>query len=309
MAKKVKAFFRKFGSSFVETFREWNERQPFASSAVIAYYTIFSLPGLMVIIINVAGYFFGKEAVTDQVISQVQGLAGGNTGELIKQVVAETSETKGSVISSILGIATLIFGATGVFYMVQQILNKIWEVKPKPKQKFLKLARDRLFSFGLILVIGFLLLVSLVISAALTAVSDWLRGRLPDALLVLFNVLDLLISMAIITVLFAAMFKFLPDVHVAWKQVWVGAILTTVLFVIAKYALGLYFGQSDPGSAYGAAASVVLLMLWVSYSSLLLLFGAEFTRVWAKKSGSAVRPVSYAVSEPDPGGVGSKEKK
>jgi membrane protein len=298
---------------FKETYVAWDARGPFASSAVIAYYTIFSLPGLLVIIINVAGYFFGKEAVTNQLTGEVQGITGKETAVFIQDLVAKASQTKGSIISSIIGIATLLFGATGVFYNVQQLFNKIWEVEPAPKarQKFLRMVRDRIFSFGLIVVVGFLMLVSLVMSAVLTAVSDWVASHISQSLMVLFNILDFLVSIAMITVLFGAMFKYLPDVRLNWKVVWPGALLTTVLFVIAKYLLGLYFGSSDPASTYGAAGSVILVMLWVSYSGLILLFGVEFTRIWSKKSGEKPKPVEYAKKAPAASqvGFGSKEKK
>ncbi|HYI78380.1 MAG TPA: YhjD/YihY/BrkB family envelope integrity protein [Chryseolinea sp.] len=165
-----------------ETFRQWNEREPFNNSIIIAYYTIFSLPGLLVIIINVAGYFYDEKEVTSQITGQIQGMIGGDTAADVQSIIDKASENKGTVISSILGIATLLFGATGVFYQLQQILNKMWEVKPKPKQKVLKLIRDRVFSFGLILAVGFLLLVSLVVSAGLSAVSEWPPDIFPNLL-------------------------------------------------------------------------------------------------------------------------------
>ena len=198
--------------------------------------------------------------------------------------------------STILSVATLIFGATGVFYQLQQILNKIWEVKPKPKQMILKLIKDRVFSFGLILAVGFLLLVSLVLSAALTALSDWVESHVSEAFLVVFKFADIIISVGVITVLFAAMFKFLPDAKIKWRDVWHGAIMTSVLFVIAKFLLGLYFGHSDPGSTYGAAGSIILIMLWVNYAGLILLFGAEFTQVYAAAHGRKIVPTAGAVS-------------
>jgi membrane protein len=296
MALKLVRVTKKFWSVFKESFAAWGDRSPFASSAVIAYYTIFSLPGLLVIIINVAGYFFGKEAVTNQLTGEIQGIIGKEAAQYIQDIIAKASQNKGSVFSSVIGIATLLFGATGVFYNVQQLFNRIWEVEPAPKakQKFLRLLRDRIFSFGLILVVGFLMLVSLVVSALLAAVSKWVASNFSESLLVLFSVLDFLVSVAIITFLFAAMFKYLPDVKLSWKSVWPGALLTTVLFVMAKYLLGLYFGNSDPASTYGAAGSVILIMLWVSYSGLILLFGVEFTRVWSKKTGERAKPVEYA---------------
>lgn len=279
-----------------ETYREWVEREPFNNSVIIAYYTIFSLPGLLVIIINLAGYFFGYEAVTNKLASQIQTLVGGDSAKDIQEMVLQASMNKDSTVATILGIATMLFGATGVFYQMQQILNKIWEVKPKPRQKLLKFVRDRVFSFGLILVIGFLLLVSLVLSAALGAVSEWVAIYLSESMMVVFKVADILLSTAVITLLFAAIYKFLPDARIRWREVWIGALLTAVLFSIAKFALGLYFGTSDPASTYGAAGSVILILLWVSYSGMILLFGAEFTEVYARHRGHRVRPVEGAVS-------------
>ena len=293
---KIRGLIKSFFAIFKDTYREWSEREPFSNSIIIAYYTIFSLPGLLVIIINVAGYFFGAEAVTNQISTQIGGLVGGDTAKDIQEMIANASKSEGTVISNILSIATLLFGATGVFYQLQQILNKMWEVKPKPKQKILKLVRDRVFSFGLILVIGFLLLVSLVLSAALTAVSDWVANHVSEGLIVIFKVLDVIVSIGVVTLLFASIYKFLPDAKIRWKDVWVGALMTSVLFVIAKFLLGLYFGNSDPGSTYGAAGSIILIMLWVSYAGLILLFGAEFTKVYADRYGVKVIPTEGAVS-------------
>lgn len=295
MTKGIRAF-KTFGKLLVETFREWNEREPFHNSVIIAYYTIFSLPGLLVIIVNLAGYFFGYEAVTNQIATQMQGLVGGDTAADVQEMVTTASESKDTTIASVLGVATLLFGATGVFYQLQQILNKMWEVKPQPKQKILKLIRDRVFSFGLILVIGFLLLVSLVVSAGLSAVSDWVAVYWSESLIFLFKAIDILVSLGVVTLLFAAIYKFLPDAKIRWRDVWIGALVTSVLFVIAKFALGLYFGQSDPASTYGAAGSVILIMLWVSYSGLILLFGAQFTQVYARHQGHRVVPTEGAVS-------------
>lgn len=267
---------------------------PFASSAVISYYTIFSLPGLLVVIINIAGYFLGREAVTNQLTSELGGLIGYEAAQYIQNVIAMASKTKDSWLASTLGIATLLFGATGVFVNVQQIFNNIWEVKPQPRGKFLKLIRDRLFSFGIVLVMGFMLLVSLLLSTLLKMLSAWVAGYLSESFLVVFKFLDIAFSITIITFLFAAMFKYMPDIKIRWKAVVPGALLTSVLFVIAKFALGLYFGTSNPGTTYGAAGSVILIMLWVSYSGLILLFGAEFTREWSKCQGVRVQPTEVA---------------
>jgi membrane protein len=291
------SFFRRLPGLLKETFKQWNSRDPFTNSTVIAYYTIFSLPGLLVIVINIAGYFYDKKEVTKHITTQIQNVVGGDTATDMREIINNASETKGTVISSILGIATLLFGATGVFYQLQQMLNKIWGVKPKvkTKQKILELIKDRLFSFGLILAVGFLLLVSLVISAAIGAVSTWVSQNFSESLAVLFSLLDILVSIGVVTLLFAAIFKFLPDAKIKWRDVWPGAFLTSILFVVAKFALGLYLGKSDPGSTYGAAGSIILIMLWVSYAGVILLFGAEFTRATAQTSGQMPRPNPTAV--------------
>jgi len=290
---------RSFWDLVKKAFSSWSDRNPFHNSVVIAYYTIFSLPGLLIIIINLAGAIFGAEAVTHQISAQISGLVGQDTAKDVESIIAEGSKQEGTVLSTVLSIATMLFGATGVFYQLQQILNEMWGVKPKPKGKILKLIKDRLFSFGLILVVGFLLLVSLVLSAALAAINTWVGSHISESLSILFKLLDIASSMAVITLLFAAMFKFLPDAIIRWRDVWPGAILTSILFVIAKFALGLYFGNSDPGSAYGAAGTVILIMLWVSYAGLIVLFGAEFTKEYANRYGKHVVPSAAAVSTTD----------
>ncbi|MEO5600054.1 MAG: YihY/virulence factor BrkB family protein [Cyclobacteriaceae bacterium] len=294
-----------------ETFKKFIEREPFNNSIIIAYYTIFSLPGLLVVIINLAGYFYGREAVTGQITGQIQGMIGGDTAKDIENIIANATQQEGTVLASILGVATLLFGATGIFYQLQQIFNKIWEVKPKPKGKFLKLIKDRVFSFGLIVVVGFLLLVSLVLSAALSALGQWVASHVSEGLNIVFAILDILVSFGVVTVLFAALYKILPDAKVGWRSVWTGAVITSILFVVTKYALGLYFGKSEPGSTYGAAGTIILIMLWVSYAGLILLFGAEFTRVYADRKGHKAKPSEHAVDtkgENDNGAIVNKKK-
>ena len=210
---------KQYGGLFKKTYQLWSEREPFNNAIIIAYYTIFSLPGLLVIVINLAGYFFDSGEVTSTVSEQVGGMMGGNTAKDVEAIVTASSKNEGTTLSSILAVATLLFGATGVFYQTQQILNKMWEVKPNPqktKQKLLKLVKDRVFSFGLILVVGFLLLVSLVLSAGLTALSGWIAANVSDALIPVFKVLDIVVSVAIITLLFAAMYK-CPEHGETWR--------------------------------------------------------------------------------------------
>jgi membrane protein len=288
--------FKELVAIFKETFPKWNSHDPFSNSVIISYYTIFSLPGLLVIVINLAGYFYGKDEVTAAVVEQIHGTIGGNTANDINAMLTKATETKATTISTILGVATLIFGATGVFYQLQQVLNRMWEVKPNPEKKILKIIRDRIFSFGLVLAVGFLLLVSLTLSAALNAVGNWISGNFSDALVVVFDVIDVAVSIGVFTLLFAAIFKFLPDAKISWRDVWHGAFVTALLFAIAKFALGIYFAKSNPSSAYGAAGTIVLIMLWVSYAGLIVLFGAQFTQTYAMHSGKKIAPVKGAVS-------------
>lgn len=281
---------------FRDTFVQWWDREPFRSTAVIAFYTIFSLPGLLVIIINLAGYFYGHEAVTQRISTEIEGMIGGNRAQDVEAMIANASITQDFTFTSLISIATLIFGATGVFYQLQQTLNSIWEVKPQPKRKIIKMIMDRLFSFGLILAVGFLLLVSLVLSALLSLLSNWVSFYFSETFNILFRILDLTVSLGVITFLFAAIFKFLPDAKVSWRDVWIGAFVTALLFVFAKIGLGFYFGHSNPASAYGAAGTVILIMLWVSYAGSILLFGAEFTRIHADRRGVRIKPLEFAVS-------------
>lgn len=277
-----------------ETYKEWNEDDPFQLSAALSYYAVFSLPGLLLIVISVAGFIFGEEAVQGEISTQISSMIGAEAAKSVESMISNVHQNESSLWATIIGVATLIFGATGVFYHLQQALNKIWEVEVKKEEGIKKLLLDRLTSFGVILVIGFLLLVSLVLTAALSALSDYIRENLPDYLIYVFYVIEFLVSYGIITLLFATIYKVLPDVEIQWKTVWIGALVTAALFVIGKFALGIYFGKSDPGSAYGAAGSLILILLWVSYSCLILFFGAEFTQVYARRYGHHIEPTAHS---------------
>jgi len=286
----MKERFRSLGKIFKETYKGWNADDPFRQSAVIAYYAIFSLPALLVLIINVAGVFFGHEVVSGEISRQIEGVMGAETAEQVREIVTKAGETKAGLVSSIIAIVTIIFGATGVFFQLQKTLNQIWDVQQKPSVGFLKTLKVRLFSFGLVLSIGFLLLVSLVVSSLLAAFSHWLEAIFPDVIVYLFYVLEFALSLSVISVLFALMFKFLPDIKMSWRNVWIGAFLTSFLFIVGKYGLSFYFGKADPASAYGAAGSVILIMLWASYSSMIVFFGAEFTKQYAVYYGFKFNP-------------------
>lgn len=287
------------GTLLKNTFTSWNAKDPFRESAVIAYYAIFSLPALLAIIVAIAGYFFGHEAVTGQISSQVGSAMNPDTAKDIEEMVAKASEKKSSIWATILGVITLIFGATGVFVQLQKSLDNIWGVKLDPKKEtFMMTMKTRVFSFGLIVSIGFLMLVSLVVTSVLSAFGDWVKARFPDFLLYAFGALNFVFSFAVITVMFALMFRILPRAKIQWSQVWIGAALTSFLFVLGKLGLGLYFGMADPASAYGAAGSIVLILLWVSYSSMIVFFGAEFTKAYADLYDGGAPPADNAVETP-----------
>jgi membrane protein len=248
-------------------------------AAALSYYTAFSLPPLLVAVIGVAGIVYGVDDVRESILDQVAGLVGSDSAATLGEAVANAQQTTGSAVAVTLGIFTLLIGATGAFGQLQEALNTIWEVQPKKGRGIWRLVRSRLLSFGTILGTGFLLLVSLSVSAGIGALVDTASGV--DWMAPYLAALDVVASLIVITSLFALIFKLLPDIKIQWRDVWVGAALTSILFVIGKFAIGFYLGVSDVGSAYGAAGSVIVILVWIYYSSLILFFGAEFTQVWA----------------------------
>jgi membrane protein len=279
-------------------FKKWWSKDPFRESAIIAYYAIFALPGLLVVIITSAGYFFGNDAINNHITAQFTSTMGADTAGQIQNIILQASAAKNSVLATIIGIIIMIVGATTVFAEFQKSLNTIWEVKiDDSKYGIWSFIRIRLFSFGLIITIAFLLIVSLVISALLSAFGNWLSGNFSETFFVALNVANIVLSFIILTVLFALMFKFLPDAKIKWKHVWIGSMVTAFLFDIGKFGLGLYFGKLNPGNGYGAAGSIILIMLWVSYSSMIVFFGAEFTRVYSDFISGKVIPKENAKSD------------
>lgn len=287
---KLKAYFSNIGGVIKKTAKAWIAADPFRQSAVVSYYAIFSIPALLVIIITCVGFAFGEEAIQGQITGQISGAMGADTAKQVEDMIAKAGSQKNSVLATIVSIVTLILGATGVFSQLQTSLNLIWEVKVTAKKKFLKTIKDRVFSFGLILSIGFLLLISLLLTTGLEAFSGWVKTHLPDFMLAVFKLLNFIISFGGISALFALMFKILPDAKIQWRDVWIGAIATSLLFILGKFALGIYFAKANPGSTYGAAGSIVLIMLWVSYSCMILFFGAEFTKQYAVSKGREITP-------------------
>ncbi|KAB1067744.1 YihY/virulence factor BrkB family protein [Tamlana haliotis] len=275
-------------SLIVETYKAWNADDPFRLSAVVAYYAVLSMPGLLVIIVNAVGAVWGAEIVQGQLTDEISGALGHDAADSIKTMMQETQNEEKSTMATIIGIATLLFGATGVFYHLQLSLNQIWNIEPDSKSGFTKMLWDRTRSFAFILVIGFLLLVSFLITTAISALTNYIQVVLPSFSVYIAFLLNAMVSISIIAVLFALIFRYLPDVKIRWKTVWVGGLITAILFVLGESLLGIYLGKTNPGSTYGAAGTIVLILLWVSYSCLILFFGAEFTYVYAQRYGLGI---------------------
>ncbi len=296
-AQKEEFKIKDLPSLIVETYKAWDEANPWRLSAVVAYYAVLSLPALLIIIINIIGSIWGTEIVQGQLTNEISAALGKDAASSIETIISQTQNKEENLISTIIGIGTLLFGATGVFYQLKISLNEIWKIKPNPNASFWKLVTDRARSFAFILVIGFLLLISFIITAGISALNNYIQKVFPEILIYIAYILDFALSIGIITVLFALMFRYLPDAKIRWKTVWKGAFITAILFVIGKSLLGYYFGEANPGSTYGAAGTIVLILLWVSYSCLILFFGAEFTYIYAKRYGHTILPSKIAVKD------------
>ena len=270
-----------------DTFSKWSADKAPRLGAALSYYTVFSLVPLLVLAIAIAGLVFGTEVAEQAMMTQIESLVGPQSAAAIKQMLEIAQKPSSGLFASLIAIGTLLLGASGVFAQLQDALNAVWGVEPKADRGMWGTIKDRFFSLVAVLGTGFLLLVSLVLSAALAAVGKMFQGWLPGQEVVL-HLADVAISFGVITLLFAMMFKLLPDAKVAWRDVWIGAALTSFLFTIGKFLIGMYLGKADVGSAYGAAGSLVILLVWVYYSSQILFYGAEFTAVYANRYGSRI---------------------
>ena len=262
-------------------------------SASLAYYTIFSLAPLLLLLISLAGIFFGKDAIQGKVFAEINGIVGTSSAKQIQDMITHLQTSGKSTVSVIIGIITLVIGATTVFGEIQESINLIWQVKPKPKVAWIKLLKDRLLSGSMIVTLGFLLLVSLVLNGALLALSDKLKTFLPDITVTLFNLINVAISFVVIAVLFGVIFKVLPDANIKWRDVRSGAIFTALLFMVGRLIIGIYI--SSTSSTYGAAGSLIVILLWIYYTAAILYFGAEFTRAYADFYGIKIEPAEFAV--------------
>lgn len=273
---------------------EWLDDKAPRLAAALAFYTLLSLAPMLVLSISVAGLAFGEEAARGQVAGQLAGLLGESGAAAVQSIVANAKTPSSGVLGTIVGIAIALFGASGVFGELQGTLNQIWNVDSKPGRGIKGFVRDRFFSFSLVLGVAFLLLVSLVMSAALAAIGAYFTSALPGGSVV-WQAINFAVSLAVITALFALIFKVVPDVKIEWRDVWFGALVTALLFSAGKFLIGLYLGRSSVASPFGAAGSVVALVVWVYYSAQILFFGAELTQVHARQRGAKVEPKPNAI--------------
>ena len=278
------------------SFKGFDEDKVTKLSGSLAYYTVFSLAPLLIMIISLCGLFLGKEAIEGKIYSQLSGFVGSDTAEQFQQIIKNASLAGKSKIAAIIGGITLLVGATTVFAEIQDSINGIWGLKPKPKRGWLKFLQNRFLSFSVIAGLGFLLLVSLGVSSIIDGFSGHLKSYFPDVTLVVFYIVNVLITLSITTLIFGAIFKVLPDANIKTKDVIAGALTTAILFMLGKFAISFYISKSNVGSTYGTAGSLVILLLWVYYSAIILYFGAEFTKAYAVKYGSQIYPNHYAVT-------------
>ncbi len=264
-------------------------------SASLAYFTIFSIGPMLIIIIFFADIFWGREAIEGTIYGQIKGFVGADAAIQLQEMIKNASLSGKNKLTAILGFITLLIGATGVFYEIQDSINTIWGLKPKPKKSWLKMLLNRLLSFSIVISLGFLLLVSLIINGLIEALSNRLLRMFPDVAVAVIYILNLVITFAVISFLFAIIFKMLPDAIIKWKDVIIGAMATAVLFMIGKFGITFYIGSANVGTTYGTAGSIVVLLLWVYFSSIILFFGAEFTKAYATDYGSRIQPNHYAV--------------
>lgn len=284
------------GSFLSDIYNQWSKDKAMGMGAALAYYTIFSIPPLLVIAIALAGFFFGEEAAKGQIVRQIQGLVGQEGAQTIQGMINSARKQDSSFIATIIGIVTLLIGASGVFVQLQDSLNTIWGVQPKPDRGWGDIIKERLTSFGMVFGIGFLLMVSLIIDTVLSVFMGYI-GQLFNSEMTayLLRFVNFGVNFVIITAIFAMIYKALPDVRIYWKDVALGSAVTSLLFIIGKYVIGLYLGNANIGVAYGAAGSLIVILAWIFYASLIFFFGAEFTQVYTRRYGARVDTIHGAI--------------
>jgi membrane protein len=278
-----------------DTFRLWNQNNPWRLGAVVAYYAVLSLPGFLIVVINLVGAVWSREVVQGEITQQISEAIGPDAAKSVVDIIEISRNSNKSLMATIMGIAILIFGATGVFYQLQISMNEIWSVKVDPKAGIWKLVKDRALSLAFVMVISFLLMVSFVASTALTVLSGYLSSLWEPGFVYVAQIFEFGLSTVVLGFLFVLIFRFMPDMKIKWRSVWLGGFMTSILFNLGKILLSFYFGAASPNSAYGAAGSVVLILLWVSYSCLILFFGAAFTRIYSEKYEDEIHPQDFAI--------------
>lgn len=292
---KISILVNKTGSLLIESFREFMNDNAIKLSASLSYYTIFSLPPLLIIIISLSGFFFGNEAVKGELFGQINGLVGNDAALQIQEAIRNVKLSSSNTFATTIGVIVLIIGASGVFAEIQDSINFIWGVRAKPKRGLIKFVKNRLMSFSMIGSVGFLLMVGLIINSLMDVLNKQLAVYFPRNTIYFFYIANILIVFIIITILFTIIFKTLPDGKVVLRDCIIGASFTAFLFMIGKFAIGAYLGSSAIASVYGAAGSVILILVWVYYSAIILYFGAEFTKVYAHTHGQKIIPNEYSV--------------
>lgn len=288
-------FFRRTWAILKQTVLNFFQDDSFSYASSIAFYTIFSLPAILIISIHIGATVYERDVVQTELINQVGRLIGKESAASIEEILVNAALDSTGTLAKIVGIATLVFSATTVFISLQTSINKIWGIKPKPERGVVKYIIDRLLSLAMVISLGFLLLVSLVIDTLLVVIQNGLSLVFAGWTLYVVTTMNIVISLGLITLIFAMMFKVLPDAKIKWKDVWVGSLITTMLFTLGKYLIGFYLGNSSVNSAYGAAGSLVIILIWVYYSTVIFLFGAELTSVYTEKTGSEIKPYHHAV--------------
>jgi len=286
---------KNYGNIIIASFKAFIEDRALTMSAALAYYTVFAMAPLLIMLISLASFFYGEDAINRRLFQEINGLVGNQAALQIQEIIRQISLQNNSAFAVILGVITLFIGATGVFIEMQESINQIWRVKAKPKKGWEKMLINRILSFSMIISLGFLLIVSLIINGLILALSDQLKQYFPDLTILVINIFNGGLTFIIISALFAIIFKFLPDVEIGWKDVRIGAFFTATLFFFGKLLIGIYIEKVGPGSAYGAAGSIIVMLVWVYYTSAILYFGAEFTQVYSECYGGKIKPASYAV--------------
>lgn len=290
-----KTFFKTAFGILKETVSTFMDNKGLKLSASLAYYTLFSMAPLLLLVISLAGAFFGREAIEGSVFAELNGLVGNEAAAQIQQIIKNMELSGSTTLSLVIGAVSLIIGATTVFGDIQDSVNKIWSVKAKPEKGWLKLVKDRLLSGSIIIGLGFLLIVALVVNGAVSAFDYILKGWLPDFSVVLLTALTALVNFLVLALLFGVIYKVLPDAKIKWRDVRAGALFTAALFMLGRYVIGIYIDKADVGSPYGAAGSLIIILIWVYYSAAILYISTSFTKVYAAAKGENIKPSDHAV--------------